>query len=64
MMAWKVTPDMAAFEEEAPRVECAEKIDVSTPADRRMDFSHLAIVEDTTALWGFEELVWGPFVIT
>jgi len=52
-MDWRVTPDMAALDDEAPRVEWAENTDVSTPAERRTDFSHLAIDDDATALWGF-----------
>ncbi|KAK4028526.1 hypothetical protein OUZ56_017935 [Daphnia magna] len=49
------TPFSAAFEAEAPRVEWAEKIDVSTPASSRTFLSHCPIVEPFTSLCGLTE---------
>ena len=43
-----------AFEEEAPRVEGALKTDVSIPAEERIAFNHLAIVDGTTGVWGLD----------
>ena len=48
MISSTVTPDIAAFVAAAALVECALNLDVSTPALRRHDFNHLAIVLDVT----------------
>ena len=48
-----MTPDIAALEDEAPLVEWPEKTDVSILAESSNDYSHLAIVDDTTGSCGF-----------
>ncbi len=48
-----VMPALAADEVEAPLIECALKVLVSMPAFDRIDFSHLAIVDGATGLYGF-----------
>ena len=45
-------PALAAAEVDAPRVECAPKMEVSIPACSMIVFNHLAMVLDVTALWG------------
>ena len=47
-----VTPANEVAEVEAPRVEWAEKTDVSIPAEVKTDFSHQAIEDDTTGECG------------
>ena len=47
------TPDRAAFEAAAPLVECALKVEVSTPALPNNDFIHLPIEQTFTGLFGF-----------
>ena len=39
-------------EADAPRVECALKMEQSTPTCSIVDFNHLVMVLDITALWG------------
>ena len=45
-----VIPMLAAFEADAPLIECVLNIEESIPANSINDFSHLAIVLDVTAL--------------
>ena len=47
-----VTPTFAAAEDDAPLVECAAKIDVSTPAASSRDLSQRATGLEETALYG------------
>lgn len=47
------TPEAAAFEAPAPLVECAEKTELSIPAEEMVDLIHLLRVEDVAAVWGF-----------
>ena len=51
-MSAAVTPALAAVDTEAQRTEWALKSVVSTPAFPMMVLSHLAIVDDVTALCG------------
>ena len=55
-----MTPDTAAFEEEAVFVECAEKTDVSTPPELRTDFRHLAMVDGTSG-FDIDKYSWSGF---
>ncbi len=50
-------PVMDAAVVDASLVECAEKVEVSIPAERRVDFSRRAMVEETTGLCGFLMLI-------
>ena len=47
-----VTPPRAAVEVDAPRVECAPKMEESIPERSNIILSHLAMVLEVTALWG------------
>ncbi len=47
---WMGTPSVAALDAAAPLVECAEKVDVSTPASSSCFLIHLAIVDPLTGL--------------
>ena len=51
---WSIgTPFVAAFDEAADLVECAENLAVSIPASNRLSFIHRPIVVDDTGLCGF-----------
>ena len=52
-MSLVVIPALAAVETEALRTECALNMFVFIPDFVSMLFSHLAMVQDATALWGF-----------
>ncbi|KAK4030805.1 hypothetical protein OUZ56_024145 [Daphnia magna] len=54
----KMTP--VALDDAAPRVECAENVDTSTPASFRRDLIHLATVEAPIGLNGFREAIRSP----
>ena len=49
-MSFVVIPILNAMEADAPLVEWALNIDVSTPASSSKDFNHLATVLEVTAL--------------
>ena len=51
-------PALAAAEVQAPQIECALNMLVSIPALARKAFSHLAIVEEETGLYGLIMKSW------
>ena len=50
MMLLIVTPAPTAVDTEAPFTELPEKIDTSIPANLKVSFNHLAIVQEATGL--------------